>query len=85
MQRRTKFGIGIGIIVVSMGFLAWLGYGEVLFLRLGDSPIVARSPDGRRARPPYELHTNFSDWSVQSRDSSVRARIPYFSGNDENE
>src|SRR5260370_5253003 len=28
MQRRTKFGIGIGIIVVSMGFLAWLGYGE---------------------------------------------------------
>ena len=28
MQKRTKFGIGIGIIVVSMGFLAWLGYGE---------------------------------------------------------
>src|SRR5258708_10897938 len=28
MQRRTKFGIGIGIIVMSMGFLAWLGYGE---------------------------------------------------------
>jgi len=28
MQKRTKFGVGIGIIVVSMGFLAWLGYGE---------------------------------------------------------
>ena len=28
MQRRAKFGIGIGIIVVSMAFLAWLGYGE---------------------------------------------------------
>src|SRR5712672_2050500 len=28
MQRRTKFGIGIGVIVLSMGFLAWLGYGE---------------------------------------------------------
>ena len=28
MQRRLKFGIGIGIIVVSMASLAWLGYGE---------------------------------------------------------
>ncbi len=28
MQKRAKFGIGIGVIVVSMGFLAWLGYGE---------------------------------------------------------
>src|ERR1700719_4852209 len=28
MHKRTKFGIGIGIIVVSLGFLAWLGYGE---------------------------------------------------------
>ena len=28
MQKQAKFGIGIGIIVVSLGFLAWLGYGE---------------------------------------------------------
>ena len=28
MQKHAKFGIGIGIIVVSLGFLAWLGYGE---------------------------------------------------------
>ena len=28
MQKRAKFGIGIGIIVASLGFLAWLGYGE---------------------------------------------------------
>jgi cytochrome c-type biogenesis protein CcmE len=28
MNQRTKFGIGIGVIVVSMAFLAWLGYGE---------------------------------------------------------
>lgn len=28
MQKRSKFGIGIGIIVISLGFLAWLGYGE---------------------------------------------------------
>ncbi|HLZ90250.1 MAG TPA: cytochrome c maturation protein CcmE [Candidatus Acidoferrum sp.] len=28
MRKQAKFGIGIGIIVVSLGFLAWLGYGE---------------------------------------------------------
>ena len=28
MKKEAKFGIGIGVIVVSMGFLAWLGYGE---------------------------------------------------------
>jgi cytochrome c-type biogenesis protein CcmE len=28
LRKQAKFGIGIGIIVVSMGFLAWLGYGE---------------------------------------------------------
>ena len=28
MQKRAKFGIGIGVIVISLGFLAWMGYGE---------------------------------------------------------
>jgi cytochrome c-type biogenesis protein CcmE len=28
VQKRAKFGVGIGVIVVSLGFLAWLGYGE---------------------------------------------------------
>jgi cytochrome c-type biogenesis protein CcmE len=28
MQKQVKFGVGIAIIVASMGFLAWLGYGE---------------------------------------------------------
>jgi cytochrome c-type biogenesis protein CcmE len=28
VRKHTKFGVGIGIIVVSLGFLAWLGYGE---------------------------------------------------------
>ena len=28
MQTRAKFGVGIGVILVSLGFLAWLGYGE---------------------------------------------------------
>jgi cytochrome c-type biogenesis protein CcmE len=28
VQKKTKFGVGISIIVVSLGALAWLGYGE---------------------------------------------------------
>lgn len=28
MQKQAKFGVGIGVIVLSMGMLAWLGYGE---------------------------------------------------------
>ena len=28
MQKRAKFGVGIAVIVVSLVFLAWLGYGE---------------------------------------------------------
>ena len=28
MQKQAKFGVGAGIIVASLGFLAWLGYGE---------------------------------------------------------
>ena len=28
MQKRAKFGVGIGIILVSMVCLAWIGYGE---------------------------------------------------------
>jgi cytochrome c-type biogenesis protein CcmE len=28
VQKNTKFGIGIGVIVASLAFLAWLGYGE---------------------------------------------------------
>jgi cytochrome c-type biogenesis protein CcmE len=28
VKTRAKFGVGIGIILVSLGCLAWLGYGE---------------------------------------------------------
>jgi len=28
MKKQVKFGIGVGVIVVAMAFLAWLGYGE---------------------------------------------------------
>src|SRR4051812_21468797 len=52
---------------------AWLGYGKVLFLGLGDAPSALCGPDGLRARPPYELETNFADWSVQLPGSSADA------------
>jgi len=28
VQNRAKFGVGMGVIVVALSFLAWLGYGE---------------------------------------------------------
>ena len=28
IKKQAKFGVGIGVIVVALGFLAWLGYGE---------------------------------------------------------
>jgi cytochrome c-type biogenesis protein CcmE len=28
VKSRAKFGVGVGIIVVAMAFMAWLGYGE---------------------------------------------------------
>ncbi len=28
MKKQAKFGVGIGVIIASLGFLAWLGYGE---------------------------------------------------------
>jgi len=28
VKKQAKFGIGIGVILVSLAFLAWLGYGE---------------------------------------------------------
>jgi cytochrome c-type biogenesis protein CcmE len=28
VQKRAKFGVGVGVILLSLGFLAWLGYGE---------------------------------------------------------
>jgi cytochrome c-type biogenesis protein CcmE len=28
VKKQVKFGFGIGVIIVSMAFLAWLGYGE---------------------------------------------------------
>jgi hypothetical protein len=44
---------------------AWLGYGDALFLGLGQDVITERGGDGRRVRPPFELKTNFADWLVE--------------------
>jgi hypothetical protein len=44
---------------------AWLGYGDILFLGLGQSLITERDIDGRRIRPPFELETNFADWLIE--------------------
>jgi hypothetical protein len=52
---------------------AWLGYGEVLFLGLGEDVLPPRGEDGRRLRPPFELETNFADWYVDGPMSTVSA------------
>src|SRR5207245_5997784 len=28
VKKQTKFGVGISVIVIALGFLAWFGYGE---------------------------------------------------------
>ncbi len=28
MKKQAKFGVGIGVIVIALAFLAWMGYGE---------------------------------------------------------
>jgi hypothetical protein len=44
---------------------AWVGHRSVLFLGLGTAVLADRGADGRRATPPYELQTNFTDWSIE--------------------
>jgi hypothetical protein len=52
---------------------AWLGYGEVLFLGLGEDILPKRVHDGGRVRPPFELETNFAEWLVDGRTTTVSA------------
>jgi hypothetical protein len=44
---------------------AWLGYGEALFLGLGEEVLPEYGDDGLPSRPPFQLDTNFADWSVE--------------------
>ena len=52
MKRQAKFGIGIGVIVVSMGFLAWLGYGEskTYYHTIAELPTLQGEARGHRLR-----------------------------------
>lgn len=52
MQKRAKFGIGIGVIVVSMAFLAWLGYGEskTYYHTIAELPTLKGAARGHRLR-----------------------------------
>lgn len=42
----------------------WLGYGEVLFLGLGQVVLPERGDDGWHSKPPVGWETNFADWCV---------------------
>jgi cytochrome c-type biogenesis protein CcmE len=52
MQRRAKFGIGIAVIVASMAFLAWLGYGEskTYYHTIAELPTLQGDARGHRLR-----------------------------------
>lgn len=52
---------------------AWLGYGNVLFLGLGEDVLPQRETAGRRVGPPFELETNFADWLVEGPVTNVTA------------
>jgi cytochrome c-type biogenesis protein CcmE len=52
VQKQAKFGIGIGIIVISLGFLAWLGYGEskTYYHTIAELPALSGSARAHRIR-----------------------------------
>ena len=52
MQKKAKFGIGIGVIVVSMAALAWLGYGEskTYYHTIAELPTLQGSARAHRLR-----------------------------------
>lgn len=52
--------------------LAWLGYGNVLFLGLGEG-YPPGDETGGGARPTFELETNFADWLIEGPETSVTA------------
>jgi len=52
VKRQVKFGVGIGVIVVSMAFLAWLGYGEskTYYHTIAELPTLQGAARGHRLR-----------------------------------
>jgi cytochrome c-type biogenesis protein CcmE len=52
VQNRAKFGVGIGVIIVAMSFLAWLGYGEskTYYHTIAEYQTLSASDRGHRMR-----------------------------------
>src|SRR5881227_2004179 len=52
MKKQAKFGVGIGVIVAAMGFLAWLGYGQskTYYHTIAELPTLTGSAKSQRMR-----------------------------------
>ena len=52
MKKQAKFGVGIGVIIVAMGFLAWLGYGEskTYYHTIAELPTLTGAAKSQRMR-----------------------------------
>lgn len=52
MKKQAKFGVGISVIIVSLGFLAWLGYGEskTYYHTIAELPTLTGSAKSQRMR-----------------------------------
>lgn len=52
MKKQVKFGVGIGVIVVALAFLAWLGYGEskTYYHTIAELPTLTGSARTQRMR-----------------------------------
>jgi hypothetical protein len=44
---------------------AWLGYGDVLFMGFGKLVVPECNQAGQRNPSPFQLATNFADWSIE--------------------
>jgi len=52
VKKQAKFGVGIGVIIVAMGFLAWLGYGEskTYYHTIAELPTLTGAAKSQRMR-----------------------------------
>ena len=50
---------------------AWLGYGDVLFLGLGEDVLPVPGTGEGPASPPFKLNTNFAAWRVDGEVSAA--------------
>jgi cytochrome c-type biogenesis protein CcmE len=52
VENRAKFGVGIGVILIALSFLAWLGYGEskTYYHTIAEYQTLGASDRGHRMR-----------------------------------